>query len=67
MLAEEQEARTVRHRELDEIIGITRGSMGAGPIVIRQKDEDDEVTPVYSTKEAWLAEWLTPPPPKVLG
>jgi hypothetical protein len=68
MLAEEQEVKNLRHRELDEIIGITRGSMGAGPI-IRKKDEDEEAieVPAYSTKEAWLAEWLTPPPPNVLS
>jgi hypothetical protein len=67
MLAEEHETRTRRHKELDEIIGITRGSLGAGPIVRVKADESgDDDLPAYSTKEAWLAEWLTPPPPNVL-
>ena len=62
MLAEEEESRMTRHKELDAIIGITRGSMGAGPIKIAQAEDDDD-EPLYSTKEAWLAEWLTPAPP----
>jgi hypothetical protein len=69
-LADDVESRAQRTKELDKIIGITQGSMGAGPVslvpqAIEDADADEE--PVYSTKEAWLAEWLTPPPPNVLG
>lgn len=64
VLAHEDAHASVRTRELDAIIGITKGSMGAGPtITVAPSDEDD--LPAYSSKEAWAAEWLTPPPPAV--
>jgi hypothetical protein len=62
-LAREEAKRSRRTRELDAIIGITGGSIGVGPIEIRVATDDDEQP--YSSREAWAAEWLTPPPPSV--
>jgi len=62
-LAREEAKRTRRTRELDAIIGITNGSIGVGPVEIRESDEEREDEAAYSTREAWAAEWLTPPPP----
>ena len=51
-----------RERRLDEIIGVTSGSLGAPPSVPppggegRGERHDDEL-------RAWMTEWLTPPPP----
>jgi hypothetical protein len=51
-----------RGRELDDIIGVTRGSMGAPPGSIppgdlrREPEEGLEL-------EGWANQWLTPPPP----
>lgn len=50
--------REARSRELDEIIGITGGNMGAAPVSIPPPERSDAA-------ERWLAEWLTPPPPVV--
>jgi hypothetical protein len=69
VLAEEHKSRSIRTGELDAIIGITKGSMGAGtgisipPPAIEEAEGEDP--PPYSSKEAWLKEWLTPPPPVV--
>jgi hypothetical protein len=65
VIARDDETQSVRTRELDAIIGITDGSMGAGKITIPSEGEDAEgdAPPPYSSKEAWLSEWLTPPPP----
>lgn len=64
VLAHEDETRSVRTQELDSIIGITKGSMGAGTIAVPDgTDGEDAEAPAYSSKEAWLKEWLTPPPP----
>jgi hypothetical protein len=68
VLAEEHHSRSIRTKELDAIIGITKGSMGAGDALSvppPAMEEEEEEQPQYSTKEAWLAEWLTPPPPSV--
>ena len=48
-----------RTRELDEIIGITSGSMGTprGSIPPPDSQRADEL-------RAWASEWLTPPPPQ---
>jgi hypothetical protein len=62
VLARDDQKQSVRTRELDAIIGITSGSMGAGTIVIADRTSEEE-PPAYSSKEAWLSEWLTPPPP----
>jgi len=67
VLAGEDEGRSHRSQELDAIIGITKGSMGAGPLSVPPTadamDDDGENPEPYSSKEAWLREWLTPPPP----
>lgn len=56
----DEHRRSVRSRELDSIIGVGGGDLGAAPIAI------PTATPApadVSTREQWLAEWLTPPPP----
>jgi len=45
--------RAARVRELDEIIGVAGGDMGAAPVSI----------PPEPAPADWMAEWLTPPPP----
>jgi hypothetical protein len=67
VLAREDETQSARTQELDTIIGITNGSMGRGPLSIVEAgvDVEDDDPPPYSSKEAWLKEWLTPPPPIV--
>ena len=49
-----------RNRELDAEIGITEGSLGAGPVSLVPSGPD-----VPQDADSWLAEWLTPPPPMV--
>jgi hypothetical protein len=56
VLAREAARAEARDRELDAEIGITRGSLGAGPV--RFRPEPAELDP-------WGQEWLTPPPPRV--
>ena len=58
-----QETRDVRRgKELDEIIGITHGSMGTPPGSIPpgdlRRDPEDGLE-----LEGWANQWLTPPPP----
>jgi hypothetical protein len=67
VLAREDETQSARTQELDTIIGITNGSMGAGArsIAPRAIEAQTDEPPAYSSKEAWLSEWLTPPPPAV--
>jgi hypothetical protein len=45
--------REARVRELDAIIGVGGGDMGAAPVSM----------PPEPTPADWMAEWLTPPPP----
>jgi hypothetical protein len=45
--------RALRVRELDEIIGVAGGDMGANPVSI----------PPEPMPADWMSEWLTPPPP----
>ncbi len=45
--------RAARVRELDAIIGVAGGDMGAAPVSI----------PPEPAPADWMAEWLTPPPP----
>jgi hypothetical protein len=62
-----QDTREVRRgKELDEIIGITQGSMGAPPGSIPPGDLRRE--PLDGLElEIWASEWLTPPPPPTIG
>lgn len=60
-----------RHRQLDEIIGVTSGSLGAPPSIppppnAREHDEDEH-GPKSSEADlrSWVTEWMTPPPPHV--
>jgi hypothetical protein len=50
-----------RTRQLDDIIGITKGSMGTPSGSIPPGALDDESRELQS----WAREWLTPPPPAV--
>ncbi len=69
----EDEKTNARTRELDDIIGITRGTLGAGAGATtkpaRANDDGDDfdnfAASPYSDRETWAAEWLTPPPPAV--
>jgi hypothetical protein len=54
----EDERRLARHAELDEIIGVSGGDLGAPPGSIPPGPLDDE------RPGEWGAEWLTPPPPR---
>ena len=49
-----------RTRQLDDIIGVTNGSLGAPPSVPSRSEEDHE-----RELRAWVTEWLTPPAPPV--
>jgi hypothetical protein len=51
--------RDARNRELDAIIGVTEGDLGAAPVAMPPTE------PGESAASAWIAEWLTPPPPVV--
>ena len=55
--------RADRTRHLDAVIGITEGSLGAAPVSIAP-DAELDAEPM-SDADAWMAEWLTPPPPVV--
>jgi hypothetical protein len=63
-MAREDTRVTNRTRELDAMIGITDGSMGAPPGSIPpgdlKRDPDDALE-----LERWATAWLTPPPPAV--
>jgi hypothetical protein len=55
------DAKRERHRtrELDDIIGVTGGSLGAPPSLPSPGSERDEEL------ASWLTEWMTPPAPRV--
>ncbi len=55
--------RAARSRELDEIIGVTGGNMGAAPVTIPPPEPSE--ARALAARERWLAEWLTPPPPVI--
>lgn len=48
--------RDARTRELDAIIGVSEGDLGAAPVAMPREHGE-------SPASAWVAEWLTPPPP----
>lgn len=60
VLFREQNRESQHTRKLDDIIGITQGSMGAPPGSIPPGPLDE---PDFD--DAWAREWLTPPPPQV--
>ncbi|HEY1693100.1 MAG TPA: hypothetical protein VGG39_13120 [Polyangiaceae bacterium] len=51
----DEEHRSARGRELDALIGVAGGDLGAAPISAEAVDGE--------SAKAWMAEWLTPPPP----
>lgn len=54
----EARRRDARNRELDAIIGVCGGDLGAAPVAMPRD-------PAEGSADAWLSEWLTPPPPVV--
>lgn len=55
----DEKRRAARSRYLDRVIGVEEGDLGAAPVAIpRPSDASDE-----PSRAAWVAEWLTPPPP----
>jgi hypothetical protein len=61
VVMDRDEQRTSRRtRELDDIIGVTSGSLGAPPSV-----PPPEYDHVERERElaSWVTEWMTPPPP----
>ena len=55
--------RAARGRELDAIIGVDGGDLGAAPVSMPPPEPGDDAQGPSS--EQWMAEWLTPPPPVV--
>jgi hypothetical protein len=60
---EDERRSSARSRELDAIIGVASGDLGAAPVTI--PPAPSESTSGVEGHERWLAEWLTPPPPVV--
>jgi hypothetical protein len=56
----DDERRAARTRELDGIIGVTQGDLGAAPV---RMPESIPAAAESAARMAWAAEWLTPPPP----
>lgn len=61
VMAREEAKASARSRELDDIIGVTHGRIGAAPLPPSLYDTEDP--PPTSMLEDWASEWLTPPPP----
>jgi hypothetical protein len=51
-----------RHRELDAIIGVSGGDMGAPPGSIPPGPLEDS----SADESTWGSDWLTPPPPQTI-
>ena len=49
--------REARNRELDAIIGVSEGDIGAAPVAMPAPEAGEP------SSTAWISEWLTPPPP----
>jgi hypothetical protein len=56
----EDQRTSLRSRELDAIIGVTTGNLGAPPSVPPAAPDGVDKTAELAI---WLAEWMTPPPP----
>lgn len=52
-----------RMRHLDEVIGVTSGSLGAPPSAAIDAGWDAEDR--EAELRSWVTEWMTPPPPRV--
>ena len=62
IMAREDERKTSRNRELDDIIGTTSGSLGRSSLIPPLPSE--EVIREAQNRR-WVAEWLTPVAPRV--
>lgn len=62
VMEREAKRRSLRTKELDEMIGVTSGSMGVPPGSIPPRDLARDPDASLELK-AWVEEWLTPPPP----
>jgi hypothetical protein len=58
----EDQRQSQRHRELDDIIGITKGSMGTSSRIPPLPTEEKMAE---ARQRRWVTEWLTPSPPSV--
>jgi hypothetical protein len=54
----EEKRSNLRTKQLDDIIGVTRGSLGAPPSAPPHFEKEEEL-------KSWVSEWLTPPAPHV--
>lgn len=54
-----EDHRSARTRELDAVIGVTAGNLGAAPVSMPPPGATSDA----EGRERWVAEWLTPPPP----
>jgi hypothetical protein len=64
VIEKEDRLQARRTKELDAIIGVTEGSLGAGDVPLVPSDPAPELP---GGGEGWLQEWLTPPPPAKFG
>lgn len=59
----EDRLHAARMRELDDIIGVTSGSLGAPPSVPPEGPTEQERE---AELRSWVTEWITPAPPTVV-
>ncbi len=57
-----EQRRDARTRQLDDIIGVTKGDLGTAPGSIPPGDLRRDPEEALEL-ESWQSEWLTPPPP----
>ena len=61
VIEKDERLRVRRTRELDAIIGVTEGSLGAGSVSLVPTEHLEPRS--HEEGERWLSEFLTPPPP----
>lgn len=62
VMAREDQRKTTRNRELDDIIGTTSGSLGRSSLIPPLPSEE---VLNEARNRRWVAEWLTPVTPRV--